>query len=109
MTFSSDGRRLAAGTRSGQVIVWDLKSMTRLHEVGAPGGQVTGLAFSPDGGSLATITEGGVVAVRILEAVKPRGVPARKPRAHRPGREPVRALTPADWLRSLLKRVAAAP
>jgi hypothetical protein len=109
LTFSLDGRRLAAGTRSGEVIVWDLGSMTRLPQVAAPGGQLTGLALSPDGGTLAAITEGGVVGVRILEAVKPRGVPSRQPGGRRTPRQPVPAATPTDWLRSLLKRVAAAP
>jgi hypothetical protein len=70
---------------------------------------LTGLAFSPDGGTLAAITEDGVGGVRILEAVRPRGVLPTQPRAHRTRRQPVLALTPADWLRSLLKRVAAAP
>jgi hypothetical protein len=83
--------------------------MARLHQVAAPGGQLTGLAFSPDGGRLAAITEDGVVGVRILEVVKPRGVPSRQPRGRRTRRQPVLALTPANWLRSLLKRVAAAP
>ncbi|HLZ28079.1 MAG TPA: hypothetical protein VKV73_12245 [Chloroflexota bacterium] len=109
LTFSSDGRRLAAGTRSGQVIVWDLGSMARLHQVAAPGGQVTGLAFSPDGGTLAAITEDGVVGIRALDVAKPRGVPSRQPRTRRTRRQPVVALTPADWLRSLLRRVATGP
>jgi len=47
--------------------------------------------------------------VRILDAVKSRGVPATQPRRRRTRRQPVHGLTAADWLRSLLKRVAAAP
>lgn len=50
--------------------------MTRLHQIAAAGGRLTGLAFSPDGGRLATITTDGVVGVRMLEAVKP-PVPSR--------------------------------
>jgi WD40 repeat protein len=109
LAFSPDGKRLAGSTRSGQVITWDLGSLRELPQIGAPGGQLTGLAFSPDGGSLAAISGDGVISVRILDAPKPRGVPARQSRGRRASRQPVSALAPGGWLRSLLKRVAASP
>ena len=113
-SFSPDGKRLAYSARDvSKVSAFHI--FTRELPSGTPvqltRGEASDVApvFAPDGGTLAAITEDGVVGVRILEPAKPRGAPSRQPGGRRTRRQPVLALTPADWLRSLLKRVAAAP
>ena len=50
LTFSADGRRLAAGRRGNpQVIVWDLASRTAVHTFPGHYPDVRGVAFLPDG------------------------------------------------------------
>jgi WD40 repeat protein/class 3 adenylate cyclase/tRNA A-37 threonylcarbamoyl transferase component Bud32 len=57
-TFSPDGRLIAVGLNGGGIGLWDANSLTRsgapLLETGA--GEVTALAFSPDGRMLAAVT-----------------------------------------------------
>jgi WD40 repeat protein len=53
--FSADARVLAAGTRTGNVRIFELPSAKQLHSFEAhPGRQVLTLRISPDGKSLAT-------------------------------------------------------
>lgn len=52
LALGGDGRRLAAGTKDGAVLLWDARSYAPLASL--PGtGTVTALAFSPDGKRLA--------------------------------------------------------
>jgi WD40 repeat protein len=57
LTFSADGRRLAAATYDS-VVVWDLASRDVVVVINARTGFVHGVAFSPDGTMLATASEG---------------------------------------------------
>ena len=56
--FSPDGRLIAVGLKEQGVALWDARELT---PVGAPlldtGGEVKTLAFSPDGRTLAAVTE----------------------------------------------------
>jgi WD40 repeat protein len=61
LTFSSDGRRLAAATMLGDVVVWDLKANRELAVMKAHTRSVCGVAFSPDGGSVASASDGPIV------------------------------------------------
>jgi WD40 repeat protein/predicted Ser/Thr protein kinase len=51
--YSPDGRTLAAGTRGGQVILWDAATGRELAVLAGHAGGVEALAFSADGSTLA--------------------------------------------------------
>lgn len=58
VTFSRDGRRLAAAgglpARSGEVLIWDVAQRKLLHAVHGHSDCIYGVAFSPDGQTIAT-------------------------------------------------------
>jgi WD40 repeat protein len=62
--FSPDGRLIAVGLEDRGIGLWDA---ARLKPVGPPllktGGEVTALAFSPDGATLAAVSNHGVATV----------------------------------------------
>ncbi|HEY3741727.1 MAG TPA: protein kinase [Bryobacteraceae bacterium] len=60
IAFNEDGTRLAAGTATGDAVVWDLKTGTELWKLGPHVGPVAELAFSPDGSRLATVDDGAI-------------------------------------------------
>lgn len=49
LSFSKDGRLLAAGTDFGGVQIWDVRNRKRLQSLDIGGGEVSEPAFSPDG------------------------------------------------------------
>ena len=59
--FSPDGRLIAVGLKERGIALWDARELT---PVGAPlletGGEVKTLAFTPDGRTLAAVTEAGM-------------------------------------------------
>jgi WD40 repeat protein len=63
VSFSPDGKRLAAGTQDGYVWVWETETgkQTQLIEVGSRG--LRSVAFSPSGKQLVTVANGAPVAV----------------------------------------------
>jgi RNA polymerase sigma factor (sigma-70 family) len=60
LTFSADGKFLAAWQR-GAVRLWDTASGREMHHWEGSPGEVTALAFSPDGAALAAAGEGDAV------------------------------------------------
>jgi WD40 repeat protein len=73
VAFSPDGRRLAAGSETGAVTVWDTKSPTATAADTTFADQIRALAFSPDGRTLAAGTDDG--AVRLWDtAADPRSL-----------------------------------
>ncbi len=63
--FSADGRRLAAATATGDLIVWDFGSGRRLETVGVTAPTLRGIAVSPDGKRVASLSDGPMVCHRI--------------------------------------------
>lgn len=53
-TFSADGRMLASGASNGTVTLWDVESGTELWTLSGHLHEVTSVAFSPNGSTLAS-------------------------------------------------------
>ncbi len=63
LALAPDGRWLAAGTKSGDVLVWDARTLAA-HATWRPGtASVTALAFSPDGTRLAVGRQNSSIAL----------------------------------------------
>src|SRR5262249_11676878 len=62
MTFTSDGKRLAAGSEDRTVFIWDIESKAILHKT-ALQDAAWSLDFFPDGKSLAIGTLDGLVTL----------------------------------------------
>jgi RNA polymerase sigma factor (sigma-70 family) len=54
--FSPDGKMVATGTIDGVLRLWEVATSKELNSAEAHGGPVTYLAFSPDGKTLATVS-----------------------------------------------------
>jgi WD40 repeat protein/serine/threonine protein kinase len=63
LTFDPAGRRLAIATATGDVLIWDVVSDTRVAQLQGVGQSIAQIAFSPDGAHLAAGTTDGVVRV----------------------------------------------
>jgi DNA-binding SARP family transcriptional activator/WD40 repeat protein len=60
LAYSSDARAVASAANN-TVIIWDPQSAMPREVLSIPGGQVQGVAFSPDGDTLYTSSVGGLV------------------------------------------------
>ncbi len=67
VAFSPDGKRIATGTLSGLVQLWDAHRGDWLVEQQDQTRKIQALAFSPDGKRLVSASEGGVLHVRDAE------------------------------------------
>lgn len=63
VAFSPDGRTLAAGTRTGDLRLWEASSGRELRRIATQAEVVYDLAFAPDGRGLAVATNRGAVRV----------------------------------------------
>lgn len=54
LTFSPEGKHLAAGNSHGEVVIWEAATGRRLHSLSAHREWVSSVSFSPDGKTLAT-------------------------------------------------------
>ncbi len=106
-TGSGVTRAAAAGTfvaglaSSGLLGVWNVATGDLWHEVQLTTNNLSGLALAPDGKRVAFVTHDGAIGVRVLN------VRGRAPQpAHRSHLGAAR-LRPPDWLRDVLRRVAA--
>jgi WD40 repeat protein len=63
LTFSPDGRTLAAGTVGGAVELWDVASGRRRSVLGGHSGGIWALEFAPDGRTLFSGGNDGTVRV----------------------------------------------
>jgi WD40 repeat protein len=61
LAFSSDGRRLAAATVLGRVIVWDIGTSRKPVTIEAHTRSVEGVSLSPDGQLVASASDGPIV------------------------------------------------
>jgi WD40 repeat protein len=58
--LASHGSLLASAATDGSIRIWDANTGRLVQAIRAPGGQITGLDFSPDGERLATAAADGV-------------------------------------------------
>ena len=63
LDFSASEDRLAAGSRHGELFIWDLKSGAELVRLDAHQDIIWDVAFSPDGTLIATASKDGAVKV----------------------------------------------
>jgi serine/threonine protein kinase/WD40 repeat protein len=90
IALSPGGRWVATSSPEAEVVVYDLAAERQTLRLPSEGGDVWGLAWSPDGGRLAVGLSDGGVAIWDLEQVRARlkefGLPAPQPpfRAARP-------------------------
>jgi WD40 repeat protein len=106
LVFSGDSHLLAAALPGGACVVWNLHSRQIVLEKAGSGETLTALAFSSDGRNLAAIGADGLIWLRVLEPGAPRRLGARVPKRRQGSAKPV-SITPREWMRNLLRRVAA--
>jgi WD40 repeat protein len=64
LAFSANGKRLAAGTASGALCIWNSAGGEPVLQIAGAGGRVSRVSFAPDGKTLATRGEDGIVCCR---------------------------------------------
>lgn len=87
-------QRLCVGTNEGAVIMYDLKTATRLYVLEGHTKRLVGCSFSPDGRRLATVSlEEGIVRVwKVGSSLTSLFMPGVPPRQGHSGSEPYKTL-----------------
>jgi WD40 repeat protein len=81
VTFSPNGRILAAASADGTVQLWDGHSHNLLGQLNAHAGAISSVAFSPDGRILATADIDGTVVLWDVQSRRTLGTPLRSLRS----------------------------
>jgi len=92
--FHTDSQKLAVGTSEGAVIMYDLKTATRLYVLEGHKKRLTACSFSPDGRRLATasLEEGVVLVWKVGTSFVSFFTPGVPPRQGHAGSEPFKRL-----------------
>ena len=77
MAVSPNGRQVAAGTTSGQVVVWDLASRQIVRTATVPGGRATALLYVPHTSALAVAGADGAIRLWDLDRQSARSTLSR--------------------------------
>ncbi|TFY66090.1 hypothetical protein EVG20_g5003 [Dentipellis fragilis] len=93
--FHMNSQRLAVGTSEGAVIMYDLKTATRLYVLECHKKRPTACSFSPDGRRLVTVSleEGLVLVWKVGSSFTSFFNPGAPPRQGHSGSEPYKSLT----------------
>ncbi|MBL8798576.1 MAG: WD40 repeat domain-containing protein [Planctomycetia bacterium] len=67
LTYSPDGARLAAGTRKGELHLWDVVAGKQLAEIPGHHAEINALRFSPDGKQLAAMFVDKFLLVKVYD------------------------------------------
>lgn len=63
LAFSLDGKLLAVANNQGEVIIWDNSSSTVYRQMKIPEAKTLGIAFGPQGSSIAVLREDGLLQI----------------------------------------------
>lgn len=94
LDFHAGSQRLAVGTNEGAVILYDLKTATRLYVLEGHRRRLTGISFSPDGRRMVTLSveESLVLVWKVGSSFSSFFNPGAPPRQGRSGSEPYKSL-----------------
>ncbi|KAH8114792.1 WD40 repeat-like protein [Phellopilus nigrolimitatus] len=93
--FHTGSQRLAVGTSEGAVIMYDLKTATRLYVLEGHRKRLTGISFSPDGRRMVTLSveECVVLVWKVGSSFTSFFHPGAPPRQGRSGSDPYKTLS----------------
>ncbi|KLO15934.1 hypothetical protein SCHPADRAFT_823938 [Schizopora paradoxa] len=93
--FSANTQRLAVGTSEGAVIMYDLKTATRLYVLEGHKKRLTGISFSPDGRRLVTLSleESVLLVWKVGSSFTSIFYPGAPPRQGHGGSDPYKTIT----------------
>ncbi|TFY79417.1 hypothetical protein EWM64_g4594 [Hericium alpestre] len=93
--FHMNSQRLAVGTSEGAIIMYDLKTATRLYVLECHKKRPTACSFSPDGRRLVTVSleEGLVLVWKVGSSFTSFFLPGAPPRQGHGGSEPYKSLS----------------
>lgn len=94
MDFHGPTQRLAVGTSEGAVVMYDLKTATRLYVLEGHKKRTTACSFSPDGRRLMTLSldESTVLVWKVGSSFVSFFLPGAPPRQGHAGSEPYKTL-----------------
>ncbi|KAL5501846.1 hypothetical protein ACEPAH_9107 [Sanghuangporus vaninii] len=95
LDFHTGSQRLAVGTNEGAVIMYDLKTATRLYVLEGHRKRLTGISFSPDGRRMVTLSveESVLLVWKVGSSFTSFFHPGAPPRQGRSGSEPYKTLS----------------
>ncbi len=70
LAFASDGQMIAAGTRQGEVYIWEVSTGQLLYRIDTETRAIQNLAFSADSQQLATVSSDGQVTIWQLDSTR---------------------------------------